>query len=151
MGFMRTRLAWELLYRSGFSWAFGRRHTGLGSIFMFHRIAPDVSVHLDEDLSVSAGFLEAWLASLRRAGVQVISLDDAVRRILDPGISPSRRRFVVITFDDGYLDNLEQALPVLERFEAPFTVYVTTGLVEGGRGGAVVARPGTPGAKAERG
>ena len=134
MGLTRTRLAWELLYRSGFSRAIGFRHAGLGSIFMFHRVVPDVSAHVDAEQYVSARFLGTWLDSLRRAGVQVLSLDDGVRRILDPGIGPSRRRFVVITFDDGYVDNLEHAVPVLERFEAPFTVYVTTGLVEDGGG-----------------
>lgn len=134
MGLTRTRLVWELLYRSGFSWAIGRRHAGLGAIFMFHRVAPDAPARVDADLCVSARFLGIWLGSLRRAGVQVISLDDAVRRILDPGVDPSRRRFVVITFDDGYADNLEHAVPVLERFGAPFTVYVTTRLVEGREG-----------------
>ena len=135
MGLMRTRLAWELLYRSGFSRAFGRRHAGIGAIFTFHRVARDVPGRVDEELYVSAGFLEAWLASLRGAGVQVVSLDEAVRRILDPGAGPSRRRFVVVTFDDGYSDNVDHAVPVLERFGAPFTVYVTTRLVEGGGGG----------------
>ena len=131
-GLGRRKAAWDLLYRSGLSRAIGRRYAGIGSIFMFHRVAPDVSATLDRDLYVGAGFLEAWLASLRRAGVQVVSMSDAVGRIRDPGPHPSRRRFVVITFDDGYADNVECALPVLEKLEAPFTVYVTTDLVEGG-------------------
>ena len=138
MGLARTRWAWELLYRSGLSRAIGLRSAGLGAIFLFHRVVPDVSARIDGELCVGAGFLEAWLASLRRARVPVVSLDDAARRILDPpgAASPSRRRFVVVTFDDGYADNVEHAVPVLERFGAPFTVYVTTGLVEGGGGGA---------------
>ena len=38
----------------------------------------------------------------------------------------------VITFDDGYRNNLTDALPVLERYEVPATVYVSTGFVDGG-------------------
>ncbi len=34
---------------------------------------------------------------------------------------------VVITFDDGYLDNLENALPVLEELDIPATIFVSTG------------------------
>lgn len=132
MGCLDVRPAWELLYRSGLSAAVGRRYAGIGAIFAFHRVAPDVSVHLDRELYVSAGFLEAWLASVRKAGVRVVSMDAAVERIRDPGPRPSERRFVVVAFDDGYADNVTCALPILERFDAPFTVYVTTDLVDGG-------------------
>lgn len=37
---------------------------------------------------------------------------------------------VVITFDDGYLDNFQYALPVLEELEIPATIFVTTGTLE---------------------
>jgi peptidoglycan/xylan/chitin deacetylase (PgdA/CDA1 family) len=33
---------------------------------------------------------------------------------------------VVLTFDDGYLDNLENALPILREFEIPATIYIAT-------------------------
>ena len=33
----------------------------------------------------------------------------------------------VITFDDGYLDNMEKALPILERYNVPATFFVSTG------------------------
>jgi peptidoglycan/xylan/chitin deacetylase (PgdA/CDA1 family) len=41
------------------------------------------------------------------------------------------RRFACFTFDDGYKDNLSFALPIFERYEAPFTVYVTTCQIQG--------------------
>lgn len=35
-------------------------------------------------------------------------------------------RSIVITFDDGYLDNLENAVPILEELEIPATIFITT-------------------------
>lgn len=42
---------------------------------------------------------------------------------------------VAITFDDGYLDNLEVAAPILSEFELPFTVFVTSEFVRSGKAG----------------
>ncbi|MES1925760.1 hypothetical protein T31B1_10553 [Salinisphaera sp. T31B1] len=39
-------------------------------------------------------------------------------------------RRAILSFDDGYADNLISALPVLERYQQPATIFVTTGFVE---------------------
>jgi peptidoglycan/xylan/chitin deacetylase (PgdA/CDA1 family) len=43
---------------------------------------------------------------------------------------PSRRPRVVVTIDDGYRDNLTNALPIAESKGIPITVFVTSGIVE---------------------
>jgi peptidoglycan/xylan/chitin deacetylase (PgdA/CDA1 family) len=44
-----------------------------------------------------------------------------------------RGRLVAVTFDDGYADNLEEALPVLEEFGVPATVFVSTNGIDSSR------------------
>lgn len=60
--------------------------------------------------------------------MDIVSLDEAMERLeaTVPG-----RKFVVLTFDDAYRDNLVHALPILRRHEAPFTLYVPTAFVDG--------------------
>lgn len=52
----------------------------------------------------------------------------------DEVCTPSRRPRVAVTFDGGYVDNLINALPIAQRFGAPMTVYVTSGLIGDVRG-----------------
>ena len=60
-------------------------------------------------------------------------LDELVRRrepsTLNDFSKPSRRTRVVVTFDDGYCDNLFNALPIAEAKGVPITVFVTSGVL----------------------
>lgn len=55
--------------------------------------------------------------------VRLADLRDRLR------VGRCRKPLVALTFDDGYRDNLLVAKPLLERFGAPATVFVATGLV----------------------
>jgi peptidoglycan/xylan/chitin deacetylase (PgdA/CDA1 family) len=60
----------------------------------------------------------------------VLPLREAFRR-LRAGTLP--RRACCITFDDGYADNLTVALPILEKYGLPATIFIATGYLDGGR------------------
>ena len=56
---------------------------------------------------------------------KIVTLDELVEK------QESERNLAVITFDDGYRNNLTKALPILEKYEAPGTVYVSTEFIDG--------------------
>lgn len=87
-------------------------------ILMYHRV--DDLPKYDQLAVSTARFREQMriLASTRR----VVSLETAVEMLRRGQSEP----VVAITFDDGYLDNLHNALPVLREFSLPATIFVTT-------------------------
>jgi peptidoglycan/xylan/chitin deacetylase (PgdA/CDA1 family) len=96
---------------------------GRAVILMFHEIQRNFQRELMT--GTSAEFFGQCLGSLQRQGWKIVSLDECLRA-LSHG-EPRALRYAVITFDDGYRDVRSTALPVLEQYKAPFTVYVPTG------------------------
>lgn len=103
---------------------FKSRFDSKALILMYHRVADARSdpwalcvtpQHFAEQLEV----LHAYMCPLR-----LQQLNEAV----DKGNIPHRS--VVVTFDDGYADNLYQARPLLERYDIPATVFIATGYLQ---------------------
>jgi peptidoglycan/xylan/chitin deacetylase (PgdA/CDA1 family) len=124
------RTVLDTMYWSGVYHAMAPKTAGLGVIFMLHRVrlgpkpgafAPNAA------LEVTPEFLDGALKLVKRRGLDIVDLDEAKERLC----SGSRDRFAVFTFDDGYADNLDAALPVFEAHRAPFAIYVTTGMMDG--------------------
>jgi peptidoglycan/xylan/chitin deacetylase (PgdA/CDA1 family) len=90
------------------------------AVLGYHQIA-DIEHPLG--LAVSRRRFAAQVDVLART-VRPMHLSDAARALRE-GSLPTRG--VVVTFDDGYRDTLEDALPVIERACIPVTVFVTTG------------------------
>jgi peptidoglycan/xylan/chitin deacetylase (PgdA/CDA1 family) len=94
------------------------------AVLIYHRVGGRTASNVD----LPTGTFEDQVAELASAG-RLVALDDAVARLLsgDPIEGPSP---VVLTFDDGTVDWVEEALPVLARHGAPATFYVATDFVE---------------------
>lgn len=116
--------------RSPIGAAVARQFAGLATCLMYHRIAtggaadsrPPFTPNLE--LFVAEQEFEKQIAYLAR-NYNCLPLDEAVvllqRRKLP-------RRSVIVTFDDGYRDNL-LAVPILERYRVPATIYIATGAI----------------------
>jgi len=92
-----------------------------GLILLYHRVA---EVGSDPwGLCVSPRHFAEHMEVLRKHG-SIIPLRQ-MRKDLADGNLP--RKAVAVTFDDGYVDNLQNAKPLLARYDIPATVFVTTG------------------------
>jgi len=97
------------------------------SVVLFHRVlaAPDPLFPDDIDRRRFEAICD-WLASW----FNVLPLDEALQRALD-GRLPERA--LAITFDDGYADNHDLALPILRARGLTATFFIATGFLDGGR------------------
>jgi peptidoglycan/xylan/chitin deacetylase (PgdA/CDA1 family) len=103
--------------------ALGPRSPGDAVVLMYHRIAPPGSA--GGGVTVSAARFEEHLLAAR-AHFRPLHLADLVQALTARVVPP---RSVVFTFDDGYVDNLVEAKPLLERQDVPATVFVVSGYV----------------------
>lgn len=107
---------------SGLTPALRKVFAGRAAILMFHEIQQDC--HSELMTGTSVDLFEYSLKWLRQEGWEIVSLEACLERLV---ADPRPHRDAVITLDDGYRDNVSTALPILERSNAPFTVYVPTG------------------------
>lgn len=92
-------------------------------ILGYHGVSTADEHEWDGELYLPPSILRQRFAMLRGGGYHVLPLDEAVRRLYDRTL-PSRA--VAITFDDGAYDFYSQALPLLQEFSLPATVYLTS-------------------------
>jgi peptidoglycan/xylan/chitin deacetylase (PgdA/CDA1 family) len=103
---------------------------GRGAVLMFHNVRPWLppmpGFTPNRLLEITPEFLEGTLILVRRMGFDILTLNDALSRLANRAGRP----FVTLTFDDGYRDTIDFALPLLERHDAPFAVYIATGFAD---------------------
>jgi peptidoglycan/xylan/chitin deacetylase (PgdA/CDA1 family) len=97
------------------------------SVLIFHRVhaVADPLFPSEPDAARFDAIL-GWLSQWFR----VLPLDTALAA-LKAGELPARA--AAITFDDGYADNHDVALPLLQRHGTPATFFIATGFLDGGR------------------
>lgn len=104
------------------SWLRSRFYTG-ALVLGYHRVTEQE--HDPYSLRVTPENFAEHLDIIRKL-MTPVSLSDVVTGIRN-GTVP--RRAVAVTFDDGYVDNLEAATPLLERYGIPATIFVVAGRI----------------------
>jgi len=92
------------------------------TILIFHRVND-----FDSDPLTTPTPVFKNVVKVLRNNYKICSLQDLIMRIknketLDP-------KTVVITFDDGYKDNLLNAVPILKKYNIPATFFITSGYI----------------------
>ena len=117
------------LYYSQLHWLTRPIYGGVGHILMFHRVLPEsgrLRIHNHKSLEITPEHLENIIRFFKKRDYEFISLDDLV---VNKGTSSKpQRKFVVFTFDDGYVDNYLYAYPIFKKHNIPFTIYLATNL-----------------------
>ena len=115
----------ESLYFSGAHIALRPFVGGVGAILTLHHVRPPRPDRFQPNrlLEVSPGFLTRVIKALRRSDLDLVSLDEMHRRMVEGDFS---RRSACLTFDDGYRDTLQWAYPILKEAGVPFAIYIPT-------------------------
>ncbi len=102
--------------------------SGVGAIFCFHRVVEDghhSGFAPNTELELRLSFLEDLLIMARAERWDIVTLDEVRRRLVERSFA---RKFVCFTIDDVYQDTRHLVLPLFQRYDAPFTAFVTTGI-----------------------
>ena len=107
-----------------------RNWQGIGVIFTLHHVDPVTLRGFSPNriLSITPDYLREAIREVRSMGTEFVSLQEGCDRLRS---GKHGKRFACLTFDDGYIDNLHHALPVLEAEDVPFALYVSTAMPNG--------------------
>jgi peptidoglycan/xylan/chitin deacetylase (PgdA/CDA1 family) len=95
---------------------------------MYHSISYQASTKFAQFV-VSPVLFAAQVAYLHQRGYTAMTVTQLIQAITQGGTLPERS--IALTFDDGFADFLAEALPILQRYNVPATLYVTTAFVDG--------------------
>lgn len=125
------KTALKTLYYTRLDAALAPITQGAGVIFMLHHVQPGRPDPFAPNriLSVTPEFLNTVVEHVLEREFDIVSIDEAHARMASG--KTGKRRFATFTFDDGYRDNIEHALPIFRRHDVPMTIYVAPDFCDG--------------------
>ena len=95
-----------------------------GVILLYHHVATDTP----PSTSIAPEIFRKHLEFLRDNDFNVIPLDQMIEALQAGNSLPDKA--VAITFDDGYISIYYEAFPMLQSFDFPFTLFLSTGPID---------------------
>lgn len=123
------RAALRALSVSGLPKLFAGGYSGIGAILAFHRVGHVAGKYAfaSRRSSIEPNNLSRVIQDLRERQYEFVTMDEAVRRIENP--AKQKRKFVVLTFDDGFVDTYTGAFQICRAFNVPMVVYLIAGVL----------------------
>ncbi|MEP7169091.1 MAG: polysaccharide deacetylase family protein, partial [Bacteroidota bacterium] len=91
--------------------------------FLFHRVNPVRDLLWDP---MDVGLFDQCIKYLKK-NYHVISLE---KNLFSGELIKTKKKLATVMFDDGYVDNIQYAVPVLEKHDCPASFYVVTGCID---------------------
>jgi len=127
------RNALNLVHYSGAGRVAAPALKGIGAFMMLHHILPNGGLQTgfapNSGLEITPQFLDDVIRFVKQKGYRIVSIEESWK-IMTGAISCDEP-FVVFTIDDGYRDNLVHALPVFQKNDCPFTIFIAPKITDG--------------------
>ena len=106
-----------ILFSLKYVWWYPKANMKKTRIMMYHMISEQLTKGKKSGLRVSPEMFERQLKYFKENGWKFIKMSELKNH-------ENENKVAAITFDDGYLDNYSQALPLLKKYEACATLYL---------------------------
>ena len=93
-----------------------------GGVLVFHEVYQDEKYVKNKQYAISKESFKKFIEGINRSGGEITHIGKA--------ISEKKRKCFAISFDDGYDNVCENALPYLEKWGIPYTLFLTTDFIE---------------------
>lgn len=92
-------------------------------VIMYHRVITTENEKGVNGIYVTEEQFEEHLKILKSKGFQSISIDTLISKLILP-----KDKYIIITFDDGYKDNFDNAIPLLKKYGFNAYIFMITGV-----------------------
>ena len=91
-------------------------------ILLYHNIPIEKSARSEYYMSTTQKQFEKQISGLKNLGYTFITYDDLIKYYNNELALPEY--VVLVTFDDGYIDNYENAFPIIKKYNIPVTMFI---------------------------
>jgi len=105
-------------------------HPTIGEVWELHRVTDEEPADINQrEYEITPQRLENLIAEYKQNNFEFISVETLPDRLKNKN---SKHKFIVVTLDDGYQDNLTHALPIFEKYNVPFCIFITKNYIQQG-------------------